>query len=177
MRFGISAACCLFALVGGVAAQEATPEPNQAELDAQFERTMSGVTLVGRFTIDERDDDEPKPERYRIESVTKLAGDTWLFRTTVAYGGREPVTVPLPLQVKWAGDTPVITLTKLNLPLLGTYSARVVIYEGRYAGTWSGADHGGALFGRVVPDDEEAEEAVAPTEETAPAEPESNEEN
>lgn len=144
---------------GAAVAQDAplAPEtPDQEKLDAQFESMLSGVTLVGRFTIDNRDDDPPKPERYRVEKVTKLAGETWLFQTTVQYGDREPVTVPLPLTVKWAGDTPVITLNKLSLPLLGTYSARVVFNEGRYAGTWSGADHGGALFGRIVPDEKQA---------------------
>ena len=59
------------------------------------------------------------------------------------------VTVPIPLEIKWAGDTPVITLTDLAIPSLGTFTARVVIYDGRYAGTWQHGQVGGHLFGRI----------------------------
>jgi hypothetical protein len=58
-------------------------------------------------------------------------------------------TVPIPLEIKWAGDTPVITLTNLEIPGLGTFTSRVVIYEGRYAGTWQHGSVGGHLFGRI----------------------------
>jgi hypothetical protein len=37
----------------------------------------------------------------------------------------------------------------LSIPGLGTYTARVLIYRGQYAGTWSGGDHGGELWGRI----------------------------
>lgn len=33
---------------------------------------------------------------------------------------------------------------------MGTYTARVVVYCGQYAGTWSGRNGGGKLFGRIV---------------------------
>jgi hypothetical protein len=59
------------------------------------------------------------------------------------------VTLPIPLEIKWAGDTPVITLTKLAIPGLGTFTSRVVIYEGRYAGTWQHDRVGGHLFGKI----------------------------
>jgi len=51
--------------------------------------------------------------------------------------------------VKWAGDTPVITLTNLGIPGLGTFTSRVVIYDNRYAGTWQHDKVGGNLFGRI----------------------------
>ena len=65
------------------------------------------------------------------------------------------------LPVKFAGDTPVISLTNFTVPGFGSFTARVVIYNGAYAGTWSstaantsgpGANlpHGGMLFGKVV---------------------------
>ena len=60
--------------------------------------------------------------------------------------------IPLPpLEVKWAGDTPVITLTDLAIPGLGTFTARVLFYRGEYCGTWSAVDHGGTLFGKIQP--------------------------
>ncbi|MBI3462109.1 MAG: hypothetical protein HY000_03480 [Planctomycetes bacterium] len=123
--------------------------PDQATLDKQFEETLSGSVLEGSFTVTGREDRIPKSEKYTIEKVSKLQNDYWLFQARIQYGDRD-VTLPLPLQVKWAGDTPVITLTDLMIPGLGTYTARVVIYRDQYAGTWSASDHGGHLFGRVV---------------------------
>jgi hypothetical protein len=66
----------------------------------------------------------------------------------VKYGDKD-VTVPIPLEIKWAGDTPVITLTDLAIPGLGTFTARVLIYDDRYAGTWQHGKVGGSLFGKI----------------------------
>jgi hypothetical protein len=33
--------------------------------------------------------------------------------------------VPIPLIVRWAGDTPVITLTDLTIPGVGTFTTRL----------------------------------------------------
>lgn len=125
-------------------------KPNQAELEKQFEKTMTGATMIGRFTVEGRGDAGrvPKEERYEINKVTKMPGDYWLFAARVQYGSKD-VTVPMMLQVKWAGDTPVITLTDLAIPGLGTYTARVMIFRDHYAGYWSGGDHGGNLWGRI----------------------------
>ena len=60
------------------------------------------------------------------------------------------VPVPLRLEVKWAGDTPIITLTNFTIPVLGTFTSRVVIYNNKYAGTWTHGKAGGHLFGRIV---------------------------
>lgn len=125
----------------------------QNDLFSKFETTLSGVKLVGRFTVVGRDR-EPAEEEYTIRSVKKLPeGDKWLFDTRIKYGEHD-VSLPLPLDVKWAGDTPIITLSELNIPLLGTFSARVVIHQGKYAGTWSHGDVGGHLFGVIKPHEE-----------------------
>ena len=42
----------------------------------------------------------------------------------------------------------------MALPQLGTYTARVLMYRGQYAGTWSSEKHGGHLFGKIVENDE-----------------------
>jgi hypothetical protein len=148
----------LFAMLGlcSLAGAQTTPAlppspavPDQATLDKQFEATLSGAVLEGAFTVTGREGGAPKTEKYTIEKVTKLQGDYWLFVSRIQYGDRD-VKIPLPLEVKWAGDTPVITLTDLNIPGLGTYTARVVIYRDTYAGMWSASDHGGHLFGRIV---------------------------
>jgi hypothetical protein len=149
------------------------PKPDQAELDKQFEQTMNGATLIGRFTVEGRGGGgrEPGEDRYHINKVTKLRGDYWMFTARVQYGQKD-VTVPMMLQVKWAGDTPVITLTDLAIPGLGAYTARVLIFRDHYAGYWSGGDHGGNLWGRIERDEQPASDApTAPKPPKAPGAP------
>jgi hypothetical protein len=130
-----------------LAACAAGQTADQAVLEKQFQESMTGVVLEGQSTRDGRPG--VSDDKYTIEKVVKQSGDTWTIYARVQYQGKD-VTVPFPIQVKWAGDTPVITLTDQALPGMGAYTARVVIYKGRYAGTWSGARGGGTVFGRVV---------------------------
>ncbi|MAD79279.1 MAG: hypothetical protein CMJ50_00335 [Planctomycetaceae bacterium] len=121
----------------------------QAQSHKQFEQLLSGVKLVGRFTVLGREDGPLPKEEYTITSVKKLPnGDFWLFNARVKYGERD-VTLPMALQVKWADDTPVVTLTDLTIPGLGTFSSRVVFYNNKYAGTWTHGNVGGHLFGTI----------------------------
>ena len=151
------------------------PAPDRAKLEQKFARTMSGATLVGFFTVT-GNDKPPAEEKYTITKVTKLKGDYWLFATRIQFGGKD-VTVPLMIPVKWAGDTPVIAVTDLGVPGLGTYTARVLVYDDQYAGTWAGHDHGGHLWGRIErADAKEAKDGAAgegaqesPPEPAAPA--------
>jgi hypothetical protein len=122
--------------------------PPEVERNRAFTESMSGVTLVGHSTRLGREG-LFGPEQYSIDGVNHMSGDLWLFRTRLRHGGKE-IPVPIPLTVKWAGDTPVITLTDLAIPGVGTYTARVVLYRDQYAGTWSGEKGGGQLFGRIV---------------------------
>jgi hypothetical protein len=141
--------CCLLLLLlvlGGCSGKPVTV--SDRERDQEFQRMMSGVVLVGNSTLHNRDELSDE-ERYTIDKVSKLAGDTWLFQTRLKYGSQE-IPVPIPLTVQWAGDTPVITLTDLSIPGVGTYTARVLLYRGQYAGTWSSKSHGGQLFGKIV---------------------------
>ena len=137
--------------LGAASAERGTPKPRPLSArEREFQEMLSDVTLVGHFTLDgEEQRGKLREERYTIRKVMKMAGDYWLFPARVQYGGRD-ITVPLPLAVKWAGDTPMITLTDLKLPKLGTYTARVIIYRGQYAGTWSGGSHGGQMFGKII---------------------------
>ena len=121
--------------------------PTQDELEQKFARELSGATLAGHYTVDGRTG-APSEDRYAISKVTKLEGEQWRFDVRIVYG-KHDLTLPLPLTVKWAGDTPVITLTDMAVPGLGTYTARVLIYRGQYAGTWSASDHGGEMWGRI----------------------------
>jgi hypothetical protein len=122
---------------------------DQAALEKEFEATMSGATLIGTFTVRGQNDKKLNEEKYTIESVKKISGDKWQFKSRIQYGTHD-LTVPLALDVKWAGDTPVITLTDMPVPGFGTFTSRVLVYRNEYAGTWDGGNHGGQLFGRIV---------------------------
>jgi hypothetical protein len=121
---------------------------SQEQREQAFKEMMNGVTLAGRSTR-LNDDKVIGQEKYVIEGVTKLTGNAWLLRSRLQYGGRD-IPLPLPVEIEWAGDTPVITLTDLSIPGMGTYTARVVLYRGQYAGTWSGKNGGGQIFGKIV---------------------------
>ncbi len=127
------------------ALQAQTPALNSLEKD--FQDALAGVVLEGQSTRDGKDG--VSPDRYSIEKVVKTGDDLWSIYVQVNMQGRE-MTIPLPLEVKWAGDTPVITLTDKSLPGMGTYTARVVVYRGQYAGTWSGKNGGGKVFGTLT---------------------------
>jgi len=120
----------------------------QADLEQKFQQMMSGVTLIGH-SASLKDESVAGEEKYVIEKVSKLGGETWLFHVRIQYGSHD-VPVPLPVTIKWAGDTPVITINNLTIPGLGAYTARVLLYQDQYAGIWSSKDHGGQLFGKIV---------------------------
>jgi len=62
------------------------------------------------------------------------------------------VTLPVVVPVAWAGDTPMVSLTDVSLPGLGEgFSARVLFYDERYAGTWDHGEYGGLMFGAIEP--------------------------
>lgn len=137
-----------------------TPE-QQLALEQAFEESMRGVVLDGNFTIvpqssaGEVSDEGPprlRNDRYEIEKVVKRAGDIWTFHARIQYGDKD-VTLPVPVKLSWAGDTPMVSVTDLGLPGLGTYTARVVFYRDSYAGMWWGGQHGGNMFGRIVRSD------------------------
>lgn len=135
----------------GTSASAPAAQADRAQLERDFAATMSHAQLVGYFTTRGQKADAPLSEdRYTLGKVEKLpdSDDLWRFEARIQYGDND-VTVPLVLEVKWAGDTPVITLTDSLVPGLGRFTARVLIFRGEYAGTWSGGDHGGQMFGRI----------------------------
>ena len=128
------------------------PIPVKADDDkasfAKFTKELSGVKLVGQFTVD--GGGAPSKEEYTILKVKKIEqGDLWLFKARVKFG-KIDLTLPMPIPVKWAGDTPVISLDNLTIPGLGTFSAHVVIDGNKYAGTWKHGKAGGHMFGKIV---------------------------
>ncbi len=116
-------------------------------MEKRFQESLTNVTLSGLFTEDGVA--EMSEDRYVIESATKLKDDTWKLDTRFEFNRKE-IKFSLPVQVKWAGDTPVITLTNFPIPGAGIVQARVLLFNNSYAGTWVGKKHGGKMFGNVI---------------------------
>jgi hypothetical protein len=152
-------------VVSSVTAFAAAP-PDRAALEKLFAEKMTATALVGKFTVDGKED-QAREERYEISKTEKADGDDWIITARIKYG-KYDVNVPITLQVFWAGDTPVITLTDLSIPGLGTFTARVMIYGDRYVGTWQHGKVGGHMFGRL----EKSEPKAAPTDDKSDDKPE-----
>jgi hypothetical protein len=135
---------------------------NQGALEKSFAETLTGATLVGHFSVVGR----PSPakgheDRYEIDKAEKIEGHRWLITSRIKYGTHD-VKVPIPLEVYWAGDTPVITVSNVTVPGMGTFVARVLVYGDRYAGTWQHDKFGGHMWGMI-------ERTPAPAPSSAPA--------
>ena len=114
----------------------------------KFEETLTNSRMVGQFTFVGKDV-PPIKESYTIHSVKKMSqGDYWIFNARIKYG-KTDITLPMPLQVKWAEGKPVIYLDNVTIPGLGTFSSYTVIDGNKYAGTWQHGDVGGHMFGII----------------------------
>lgn len=134
-----------FCVCGFVVAEE--PEKTR---ETRIVNYLTGAKFVGKYTTDKDKDLDAKQEAYTISKVEKLPeADMYRLTSRIQYGSTDS-EVPMDLKILWAGSTPVITLDNVWVPGLGTFSARVLIHDGRYSGTWSHDEVGGHLFGKIV---------------------------
>lgn len=135
-------------------AAPAKPKATQEELEAKFKATLTKSIMAGRWcSLKDGVMGPEKEDKYTIQSVTKLKGDEWVIVSRIQYGKRD-YDAPIPIKVKWAGDAAVIIVDNVPVPGGGIYSARVMVYENTYSGSWSGGDHGGLLNGVITPQKE-----------------------
>jgi hypothetical protein len=142
----------LFAAIFLAACGSSQPSDSErAQLEAQFAESMRNVVMEGHFTVTGRSDDaRTRPERYEVEKAVHVAGDLWTIHARIQYGDHD-FTAPIPVELLWAGDTPVISLTDVSLPGSdGAFTARVVIFRDHYSGMWWHGETGGNQFGRIV---------------------------
>ena len=140
-------------------AQETAPPVEMNAAEKAFQDPMVNVKLVGYYQMGESS--ELHDDSYTIVRVSKVKEDTWKFEARITYNKKEfPIAMNFP--VKFAGDTPVISLTNFTVPGFGAFTARVVLYNGTYAGTWSSAGtgpvHGGTMFGKIVKNEPAAQQ-------------------
>jgi hypothetical protein len=147
-RVLVAAMGVVIAMVSAVslhAQPAASVEMNAAE--RQFQESMSNVTLTGFFTVG--DGSATMPDKYTIGTITKVGADLWSLEASIQYGNKSyKATIKVP--VLWAGETPVLTLANYLIPGQGIYSARILIHNDMYAGTWGASAKGGMMFGRIV---------------------------
>ena len=135
----------------------AKPAPTAAELETKFQTTLTAAVMDGRFCMLDKGKLGPdKEEKYTIVGVEKTAEGQWTISAKIQYGTVN-FTAPVPVQVKWAGDTPVIIVDNIGFPGTAKYSARVMIFGDTYSGTWSGGDHGGLMHGVIKKVEEKTE--------------------
>ncbi|MEW4488576.1 hypothetical protein AB1L42_10870 [Thalassoglobus sp. JC818] len=141
---------CLFCIaLAGVSVAQDAASSTLTDAEQAFVDQMTESVLVGQFSVDGRSDRAPKPERYSIQSVTKTSDDNWIVQARITYG-KYDLPVPVPVQVIWAGDTPVLQVTDLKIPLMGEgFTARVMFYKDRYAGSWYHGKVGGHMWGSI----------------------------
>lgn len=136
--------------VTGDASENARSESPNDRRD-RLARYLTGASFEGSFTIDAHEETAPKAESYTITSCEPLAEENrYRLKVKIRYGDVDG-EFPMDLDILWAGATPVITLDAMVIPGLGTFSSRVVIHNGRYAGTWQHGASGGHLFGKITP--------------------------
>jgi hypothetical protein len=130
--------------------------PETKALHAKLAKYLSGTKWTGQFSMTGQT--ETKTEYYEILSAEKgEMGDYWNLVARIKYGGKDK-TIPLPpIEIKFADKTPVITVDQAFFPGFGKFDARVLIRQGKYAGTWAhSGGAGGHLFGTIerMDDDE-----------------------
>lgn len=145
--------CWIVTIVSTVSSLSAQ-ESNDAAIQARHERfakMLTGSKFQGQFTVDGKPLNQLEEEAYELEKVEKMPeADLWSITARIKYGKKD-YKVPVPIYVKWAGETPVLTMDNLTLPGYGTFSTRVVLHGDKYAGTWQHDKVGGHLFGRIIP--------------------------
>ena len=130
---------------------ETAPKPLPTDPEERFKFLFTKSFLSGRWAPlrDGVLGDERGGDKYNIVSAVKGEGDTWIISAKMKYGDREFV-MPIPVKMKFVGDVAILTVDNLAIPNGGTYTARLLIYERTYSGTWKGQRGGGMLYGTIT---------------------------
>jgi len=132
-----------------------TQKPLPSDPEERFKALFTKAALSGRWAPlkDGELGDERPGDKYEIVNVVKGSGDKWTVNAKMKYRDRE-VVMPIPVEIKYSGDTTILTVDNLSIPNGGTYTARLLIYERTYSGTWKGQRGGGMLYGTIKNDSE-----------------------
>lgn len=133
------------------------PDAAQTERDNKLKESLQGAIFEGTWQMTGEGGlagaaplSGAHHEKYAISNALKGAGDNWVITARIQFAEKD-VQIPVPVRIIWAGNTPVFTLDDMALPLLGSYSARVMIHESFYSGIWysKAKNYGGVMSGRI----------------------------
>lgn len=129
-------------------------------LETALVATLQEATFIGRWhPIADGEVGAERRDQYRIAGAEKIGDNRWIIRARLSAEVPDLI-IPVPLRIEWAGDTPVLIVDDFGLPGMNPYSARVLIFDDTYAGTWSGGGMAGLIGGIIV---REANAAKPPT--------------
>jgi hypothetical protein len=148
MRNAVLLIVALTVVVTSSWAAEPDKKNDRETLEKAFSAQLTGAALAGSFSLDGKEKGSNKPDKYQIVTAKKISGDDWVITAKMKVGENE-LDIPVPIKVYWAEDTPVMSLTDLTIPGMGTFTARVMFYGDRYAGTWQHGEAGGHMWGKV----------------------------
>jgi len=126
-------------------------KPLPADPEERFKLLFTKSYLSGRWAPlkDGVLGEERTGDKYQIVSVAKGNGDNWTVSAKLKYRDQEFV-MPIPVRMRFDRDTAILIVDGLSIPGGGTYTARLLIYERTYSGTWKGQRGGGMLYGTIT---------------------------
>lgn len=136
------------AIASSLWAVDGEKKDDRAAAEQAFAAKLSNAKLSGMFSVVGKTDGPNKPDKYQIVSAKKIQGDDWMVTAKMKVGANE-LDIPIPIKIYWAGDTPVMSLSDLTIPGMGTFTSRVMFHGDRYAGTWQHGDVGGHMWGTI----------------------------
>ena len=120
-------------------------------MESQFSAMLKGATLKGTWApVGPVGLGEDKDDAYHIVEAKKVKEDQWVMVSRFNYKGRQ-LDIPVPVVIKFAGDTAVMILNDLPTGDGATWSARILFHDDVYAGSWweSTRKKGGILSGTI----------------------------
>ena len=125
-------------------------KPSTAEAEEKFKVLFTKAYLSGRWATLKNGElgEERTGDKYQIVSATKGNGDNWIIKAKMKYHDQE-FEMPVPVRMKFDGDTAILMVDDLMIPSGGTFTARLLIYGKTYSGTWKDQRSGGMLYGTI----------------------------
>lgn len=126
-------------------------KPLPSDMEERFKALFTKATLSGRWARlkDGVLGEERAGDKYTVLSVVKRDGDNWTVNAKMKYGEKELI-IPVPVRMNFTGDTALLMVEDLAIPGGGTYTARLMIFERTYSGTWKDQRGGGMLYGTIT---------------------------
>jgi hypothetical protein len=124
-------------------------KPLPADPKSDSRRCSPRRTFLAAGAQDGALGEERTGDKFQIASVTKGSDDNWTVNAKMKYRDQE-IVMPIPVKMKFSGDTAILTVVNLMIPSGGTYTARLLIYERTYSGTWKSQRGGGMLDGTIT---------------------------